>query len=344
MASRQRLINECRWSASREATFNECRKKYWYTYYGSWDGWPKTPFDTRTSIDPLAAHLYMLKNMQPACMFLGSCVHKVIEETLKECSHTRRLPSIQQLDMRAAASLEKALNESKSQQWKTHPKHHCNLFEHYYGLPFGEDEERAMREKIRLCLTNWMSSPCIDTVAMDPRSEWLGIESVQTFALEKGIEAIVVYDFFLRWPKADGSNVLLIFDWKTGQENQKIEAQLFAYALAAVSVFSTPLHSLIISPFYLFNGPMGYRKYGVGQEHPISQESLDATRARIIEAAQSMLAVHPPKGSDGLVPAPDPCLFPYTEDRRGCRRCQFQQLCMAASFQPKTSGELRELV
>ena len=285
----------------------------------------------------------MLKNMQPACMFLGSCVHKIIEETLKECSSTRRPPSIQQLITKASAYVEKALSESKSRQWKSHPKHNCNLFEHYYGTYFGEAEEKAMHEKIQLCLTNWLASPCTSRIAMDPRAEWLGIESTQTFPLEEGVEAIVVYDFFLKWAKADGSKVLLIFDWKTGQKSQKIEAQLFAYALAATALFSTPLQSLIISPFYLLDGPMGYQKYGLDQENPISQEQLISTKARIVDAARTMLALHPSKNNEGIVPAPDPCLFSYTEDRRLCRRCPFQQLCMAANFQSKAHAELREL-
>jgi hypothetical protein len=334
----QRLQNVCRWSSSREATFNECRKKYWYSYYGSWEGWPKNSFDTRTSVDPLAAYLYMLKNMQPACMFLGSCVHKIIEETLKSCSETRRTPSAEQLMTKASAYLDRALDESKSQQWKTHPKHHCNLLEHYYGRPFGKEEEDSMRSKIHSCLTNWLASPCIEKIALDPRSKWLGIESNQTFPIEGGIEAIVVYDFFLHWTKADGTKMMLIFDWKTGQESQKIEAQLSAYALAATILFSAPLDSLIISPFYLLNGPKGYRKYGVGQEIPISQEQLSENKTRIIDSARAMLALHPSEAAPS-----DPCLFPYTEDRRGCRRCPYQQLCMAADFQPKAQAELREM-
>ena len=83
----------------------------------------------------------------------------------------------------------------------------------------------------------------------------MGIESTQTFSLEEGVEAIVVYDFFLRWPKADGSKIMIIFDWKTGQESKKIEDQLFAYALAATTLFSVPSDGLIVSPFYLHAGP-----------------------------------------------------------------------------------------
>ena len=342
--SNQRLINSCRWSSSRESTFHECQKKYWYSYYGSWDGWPKTPFDTRDRIDPLASYLYMLKNMQPACMFMGSLVHKVIEECLKKFQQTRNISSLDDLLAQASARFDGCMKESKERQWKNHPKHYSNILEHFYGLSFAEGEESVLKEKALTCIRNWYSSPCIQNIAIHPKSEWMGIESTQTFSLEEGIEAIVVYDFFLRWPKNDGSKIMIIFDWKTGQESKKIEDQLFAYALAAATLFSVPPENLIVSPFYLIAGPSGYKKYGAGQESSFDEQHLHATRQRIVESTKQMLALHPPKNEQGLIPAPDPTLFSYPDDRRGCRRCPFQQLCQASDFQQKSIEELRNLI
>jgi hypothetical protein len=342
--SNQRLVNSCRWSSSRESTFHECQKKYWYSYYGSWEGWPKTPFDTRETIDPLASYLYMLKNMQPACMFMGSLVHKVIEECLKTFQRTKKIAPLQDLLSQTSLRYDTSMKESKEQLWKTHPKHHTNIFEHFYGLPFDADEERVSQEKALACITNWYSSPCLQNIALNPKSEWMGIESTQTFSLEQGVEAIVVYDFFLRWPKADGSKTMIIFDWKTGQESKKVEDQLFAYALAGTTLFSVPLDNIIVSPFYLAAGPSGYKKYGAGQEITFDASNLAATRSRIIESAQQMLLLHPPKNEQGLIPTPDPTLFSYPDDRRGCRRCPYQQLCIAADFQQKAYQQLQELI
>jgi hypothetical protein len=342
--SNQQLVNACRWSSSRESTFHECQKKYWYTYYGAWDGWPKTPFDTRESIDPLASYLYMLKNMQPACMFMGSMVHKVIEDCLKGIQYTKKTPPLTELTTQASLRYDASMKESKEHLWKKHPKHHVNIFEHFYGLPFDDSEEKALKDKALACIANWHSSPCIQNVALHPKSEWMGIETIQTFSLEENVEAIVVYDFFLRWPKSDGSKVMIIFDWKTGQESKKIEDQLFAYALAATTLFSVTSDALIISPFYLSAGPSGYKKYGAGQEISIDASQLTATRSRIITSTQQMLALHPAKNEQGVVPIPDPTLFSYPDDRRGCRRCPFQQLCVAADFQQKPYTELRALI
>ena len=277
-------------------------------------------------------------------MFMGSMVHKVIEEALKSIQYTKKLPSSPELVSQVSLAHDKAIAESKERLWRKHPKHHTNILEHYYGLSFGGDEEKASKEKAVACISNWVASSCVQNLILHPRSEWMGIESMQTFSLEEGVEAIVVYDFFLRWTKADGSKIMIIFDWKTGQESKKIEDQLFAYALAATTLFSVSVDNLIISPFYLAAGPSGYKKYGAEQEVAIDAEQLSATRTRIIASARQMLSLHPEKDAHGVIPAPDPRLFAYPDDRRRCRRCPFQQLCMAADFQPKGCDELRDFI
>jgi hypothetical protein len=33
------LTNDFSWSRSRDNTFQECKRRYYYHYYGSWGGW-----------------------------------------------------------------------------------------------------------------------------------------------------------------------------------------------------------------------------------------------------------------------------------------------------------------
>ena len=33
------LTNEFSWSRSRDGTFQDCRRRYFYHYYGAWGGW-----------------------------------------------------------------------------------------------------------------------------------------------------------------------------------------------------------------------------------------------------------------------------------------------------------------
>lgn len=335
----KRLVNTCRWSSSRENTFNECRKKYWYSYYGAWEGWPKTPYDERESISPLSSLLYGLKNIQPLCVFTGSVVHKVIENSLKKFAANRIAPKKETLVDETRALFQKGLYESKEELWKKHPKKYAHIAEHHFAPLCDAAEEASQEEKAISCSTNWIESPCVQNLIFHPKARVLGTEASHTFALEKGVEAIVVYDFYLDWPKSDGSSVMIIFDWKTGKENQKIEDQLVAYALAAQTLFGRPLEDLILCPFYLAEGPNGYKKYGVNQPFVLKVEQLNEIKNRCIASAKEMLAFHPQE--DNV--CPDPRLFSYTEDKRKCRRCCYQDVCQKVEYNNASFEELGRL-
>jgi hypothetical protein len=339
-----KLVNECRWSSSRESTFTECRKKYWYSYYGAWEGWPKTPYDTRVNIDPLAKYLYMLKNMQPAHTFVGTAVHKAIEWALQVARPTKNLPFMEEILQRAQGAFLQGIEDSKGQLWKKHPKHHVNLVEHYYGFPFAEQDHQMLLEKISRCIENWYESPCVKKGILDPRSEWLGIEDCHTFAIAPKLEAVVVFDLLFRWRRSDGSHALYVLDWKTGQESKKIEDQLSAYALAIHTVFHVPYEDVVALPFYLSISPNAYKKYGVGQEFDLSLDHLAEMQKKILNAARCMMELHPEKNPDGTVPLPEVQQFFYTEDRRICRTCPFQELCQAAQYRDVSAVELKQFV
>ena len=41
MADKKEFKNDFSWSFSRDNAFNTCKRKYYYSYYGSWGGWNK---------------------------------------------------------------------------------------------------------------------------------------------------------------------------------------------------------------------------------------------------------------------------------------------------------------
>ncbi|MBS0656279.1 MAG: PD-(D/E)XK nuclease family protein [Verrucomicrobia bacterium] len=324
-----RLINEFSWSFSRANTFTECQKKYWYTYYGSWEGWPKTPRDERPSIDPLAAKLYMLKQIQHLPMFIGSCVHTTIEEFLKKSRHTKKAISPELLIEAGEKLFDKGLVDSKKGVWKAAPKKHANLFEHYYGsTDISEEAITAAKAKITTSLSNWVSSPIVQQLAFSPNSEWLSIEELNSFQLQGRFKIIVVIDFALKWK----SGVACLFDWKTGGESDKTLTQLYCYALFANRTWGIPLDRIVISPFYLFQN--SYSKIGFQQEEPLSVEKLEQVEAEMLKSCEEMAVLH------STDPCPDPRLFAYTKDRGKCERCPFKEVCIGAEYQDLSRQEL----
>src|SRR5262245_65916514 len=66
------LANEFSWSRSRDNTFQECRRRYFYHYYGAWGGWDASaPEDVR--------RLYILKQLSSRQQWAGRVVHDAIE-------------------------------------------------------------------------------------------------------------------------------------------------------------------------------------------------------------------------------------------------------------------------
>src|SRR2546422_8109239 len=80
------IVNEFSWSRSRDNTFQDCRRKYFYHYYGSWGGWDAAaPDDVR--------RLYVLKQLASRQMWAGRGVHDAVEMAFHVFAGGRGPPS-----------------------------------------------------------------------------------------------------------------------------------------------------------------------------------------------------------------------------------------------------------
>ena len=70
-----KLINEFSWSHSRRNAFEECMRKYYYSYYGSWNGWERDATDRQKE-------LYLHNKLINRWMWLGKLVHESIKTIL----------------------------------------------------------------------------------------------------------------------------------------------------------------------------------------------------------------------------------------------------------------------
>ena len=338
MTKNSRLINDFSWSYSRHNTFQECKKRYWYTYYGSWEGWPKTPWDARTSIDPLASYLYIIKQMRALPLFVGSTVHETIEHTLQHKTYAK--PQKDTLIAKALKRFDEGILASTHEEWRKSPKKHLNLFEHYYKIPITDDNLEEAKQKIITCITNWYESP-IAAMLFDERARRICVEEMHTFQLAEIHKIIVVIDLAINW-KNNSEDITILFDWKTGKKSQKTDEQLFAYALFASKVWKINIERLILTPFYLL--PNEYEKIGHRQKEPIREEKLKQVEQEIIASCEAMRAPITNYSVYAGAPPPDPTLFPYTEKRDQCISCPFRELCEKANYEEHSTDRLRDFV
>src|SRR2546428_5022902 len=79
------LANEFSWSRSRDNTFQECRRRYFYHYYGAWGGW-----DAGATED--VRRLYILKQLASRQQWAGRVVPHAIEMGVHAFAGGRHLP------------------------------------------------------------------------------------------------------------------------------------------------------------------------------------------------------------------------------------------------------------
>src|SRR2546425_11548094 len=79
------LANEFSWSRSRDGAFQECKRRYFYHYYGAWGGWD-------AAVAPEERRLYILKQLASRQQWAGRTVHDAIELALHGLRDGRTVP------------------------------------------------------------------------------------------------------------------------------------------------------------------------------------------------------------------------------------------------------------
>jgi CRISPR/Cas system-associated exonuclease Cas4 (RecB family) len=209
--------NEFSWSQSRKRFFDDCKRKYFFQYYGSFGGWDY-------SADQRKKELWIEKSLQTVPMFLGDSVHRVIEAYLNEVRKGRDVP-LNTLVRQFHGYMEHGLEESKSGKHRLNPKKYCGLLEHEYGEVSESDWKNALFNG-ELCLKNFYKSEVLKEIKESDKNSWLPIEDFQSFDFN-GVNVFVKIDFAMQ----DGQTV--IYDWKTGKTESDDNVQLACYALYA---------------------------------------------------------------------------------------------------------------
>ncbi len=335
----KRLINEFSWSFSRHQSFSECLKKYWYNYYGSWEGWPLRRNDPRGKLDPLSAKLYLLKQMQTLPTFVGSLVHSIIEKSLKAYQKSKKLASLEDLLKELELEFKKGISEAQGDGYLRDPKRKTNLFEFYYNH-LQEGAIEASLEKAKTCLKNWYHSPILQNFALSDRASFVGIENLEHFFIDKRYKVWVVMDFAVRWQRKE-DDLFVLFDWKTGAVSEKTGDQLLSYALFAKEKWNLANAQITLVPFYLQES----KSEKIGEKEPISEAELSRIESFIRASCEEMSkCLDQPQQKGQMDNQASIENFPYTENRYACKRCVYKELCEKAEFKEMNEEELRSLL
>jgi hypothetical protein len=299
------LRNEFSWSKSRDETFRECARKYYFQYYGYWNGW-------RDDAHPRAREIYILKRLQTRQMWVGDHVHRVVKKILHAIRAGEQAPA----DDTAVADMLQAMRAdfkaSRAKLYRSDPKaRSCAFFEHEYEQPVPDTEWKAAAEKAEQCVRAFMKADLFSELCAIPPGDWLEIEDFSGFSLD-GLKILVQLDAAFR---KDGR--IHVCDWKTGRRaDDRNELQLACYALYAMQKWQAPADQVVCTLLYL---PSCERT-----DWKPDEERLETVKDYVRESADEMLF---PLTDPASNEAGDEDVFELTEDERVCRRCNFLRIC-----------------
>ncbi len=296
------LVNEFSWSKSRHGKFEECRRLYWFHYYGHWGGWKQNaPPDVREA--------YILKNLNSRQQWAGKIVHNCIAFALaitKNCSP----PPLEALIDRAHSQMREDFRLSRKGEYRNRPKKVVGLIEHEFNWLVSDSEWKANWETVERCLRRFYSMPWLTIASRLPSESWLPIDEIGSFFLD-GIKVYAGPDFAFY----NENKQIVLIDWKTGVPRNEDYEQVQAYALFAEATWNSPVSQVSPRLVYL----------GLGEEVavPLDDHALQKFREHFRKSVAQMKALLRDPETNHAVRED----FERSSSPEYCQNCAFQRLC-----------------
>jgi hypothetical protein len=283
-------VPEFGWSVSRHDSFQSCRRKYYYSYYASYED----------------AEVRRLKKLSALPMWAGTVVHNTIEQFLK--THDA-LPS----EAEQEAIVRAAVHGDMLTDWRDSEggSERFRLFEHEYEVPVEQDDKRLAVGIVMRSLRHFFRSDVLKEALAAGRENWLTVEDLATFEID-GVPVRLRMDLAFR----DREGRVVIVDWKTGRrEGRFARIQLASYALFAASRGWAPAADIRTELAHLVV-PHHVRT-------DVDQAAIDGARAFIVKSASRMreLLADPQANVARMED------FARVDRPMDCKRCNFRRLC-----------------
>lgn len=223
------LINELVWSHSRARLFNECKRAYWFGYYGSWGGWQRDA--TRE-----CKNTWIQKKLTSIPMWTGTRVHGAAEWALARALEGTPVPGEAELVAATLAECRRDVRRSDDGSWLERPAKNVGFREHYYREPLEADAFTQAIAEVERQVRGLFANKVFQRLLAVPQ-RIVEVERLQRFPLAD-FEVWVSLDVLVQ----DGQGGGVVIDWKTGADHHdaEIAAQLGVYGLYIVRQLGFP--------------------------------------------------------------------------------------------------------
>lgn len=293
---------EFAWSLSRHDSFMTCKRRYYYSYYASYE-------------DP---EIQRLKKLSALPMWGGTVVHDTLERLLRE--HESLPGSTEQEAIVKAAVHEHMLRDFRDSEQGS-PR--FRLFEHEYGQQLLPEDKKLVVTIVMRSLRNAFKSPTLQEAFELGRARFLTVEDLVSFEL--GATSVRLrMDLAFR----DRQGRVVIVDWKTGRgEGRFNEAQLAGYALYAQRAGWVQAPEELLTELAYLVIPKYVRRQ-VGEKTLEHAQRFIDTSAANMRALLVDVALNRARLED----------FPMIDRPQICRRCNFRRLCYPRGVPEASAG------
>ncbi|TCW40523.1 PD-(D/E)XK nuclease superfamily protein [Laceyella sacchari] len=297
---------EWSWSQSRHHLLTECKRKYYYHYYGSYPGWLAEASDE-------AKRLYRLKQLRTLNLVFGEVMHRLAHVALQRWERERALPGEEELQHIARMLLNQAVRDSRDPvEWWEMPTRRTMLHELYYGGTLPAVLIAELKERLPLCIRHLLQSTSLRERCDSATAETVEAEHLSKWILEETkvyVKVDWIYRVGEKW---------VVVDWKTGEKEDAHATQLKWYGLYLHQCYHVPLSQIELRAEYLLTGEC--------EQFGITEQDMDEALGRMHASVREMreLLADP----DRNAPLPEEA-FPPTSDEQTCQWCNFQEVCRA---------------
>jgi hypothetical protein len=295
------LTNDFSWSRSRHGAFDECKRRYFYQYYGAWGGWAS---DARADV----RQLYILKQLASRHMWAGRIVHDAIELALHVYREGAEIP-VEPFVRDAVERMRAEWRSSKAGRYHQAPKTTA-LFEHEYRVEVADHVWKMLAASVQTCLRNFFKLPLLTAIRRTAPEHWSIEHWSKSFDFE-GTPVWAAPDFGYWTPEGR----LALVDWKTGGGGEGASFQLGCYALYADEVLGVPPRTVDLYEVNLREPAVTPHQWDDGR--------LEEVRERMRLSIRGMKSYLKDPDANGAVITD----FERTEVLRICRGCNFRAVC-----------------
>jgi hypothetical protein len=301
---KKELQNTFSWSVSRDSTFKECPRKYYFSYYGYWHGWKKDAHQRTREI-------YVLKQLKTRAMWIGQTTHDCIARSLKNISRGVPILSVDEILRITRNLMRQDFRQSRGGSYWNNPKDFCGLFEHEYKVDVAKEEWREAADTVDRCLRTFYDSSTFAQLAALDAGAYLEVEELKPFTINE-TRTMIKLDCATR----EGDKII-VWDWKTGRRESDIglSLQMACYGFYARQAYKTPLEKVITRRFDLYRNNV--------YEQTVNEPSLHEMLDYINGSVKDMLSLL----ADVARNVAEEERFQKVERPQVCLRCNFLKVC-----------------